>query len=217
MRESDPYRYLCAEAASTLEWIERPVPERLDAEFYGDFIARNVHLQLLDGPRVLRRTMSLFTLRDAGRSLVHTLKYRNGLYLREDIAQLVRDCPPAVAFLEGATLVPVPLHSTRQRERGFNQSEVIAAALAEALGLPLAPLLTRVKATRTQTRLNREQREHNVGGAFALGAAARVEPEARYILVDDVFTTGATISECARVLREAGGAAGVDAFTLGHG
>lgn len=216
MRDTDPYRYLSAEGAATLEWIERPVPERLQGEFYGDFLARSIHLQLLEQPQLFRRVMSLFTLRDAGRSLVHELKYRSGLYLGADIVQLVRDCPPAVEFLHGATLVPVPLHSTRERERGFNQSALIATALAKAYGLQLAPLLVRVKPTRTQTRLSREQREQNVGNAFALAPAARVEPAVRYILVDDVFTTGATIGECARVLRGQG-AASVDAFTLGHG
>lgn len=234
MRRGDPYAYLSFEGAQTIEWIERPVDERLPKDFYGDFLARNIQLQLLEHRQPFRRSMSLFTLREAGRSLVHELKYRGGLYLFADIARLVADCPPACAFLSGGIPVPVPLFKTRQRERGFNQSEVIAAALAaqctgaEPLmprsaaalatqyGAGVEPLLVRVRATRTQTRLSREQRELNVEGAFALAPGAVINPAARYILVDDVFTTGATIAECARVLREAG-ASQVDAFTLGHG
>lgn len=216
MRQGDPYRYLSAQAAATLEWIEEPEPQRLFAPFNGDFLARAIYLQLLEEPRTFRRSMSLFVLRGAGRSLVHELKYRNGLYLKEDIAQLVRECPPAREFLQGATLVPIPLHKTRERERGFNQSMVIGSALVPEFAPAIAPLLVRTRATRSQTRLSRAGRENNLLGAFALAPGAVVDPHARYVLLDDVFTTGATLGEAASVLREHG-AAPVDTFTLGHG
>lgn len=216
MKTSDPYRYLSAIGAASIEWIERPIQERIYGDFYGEYLARNIHLQLLENRQPFRRLMSLFTLRDAGRSLVHELKYRRGLYVTGDIARLVGDCPPAVEFLKGAVLVPVPLHALRERERGFNQSAQIADALGAALGIGVEPLLVRVRATRTQTQLSREQREQNVEGAFSLARRAVVQAGLRYVVVDDVLTTGATIGECARVLKE-GGATQVDAFTLGHG
>ena len=105
------------------------------------------------------------------------------------------------AVLAGADwLVPVPLHPSRRRERGFNQ----AADLARYLGLPICDALVRIRETRTQTDLPAAARHRNVCGAFALAprAAARVS-ERVIVLVDDVSTTGATLEACALVLKAA--------------
>lgn len=100
-------------------------------------------------------------------------------------------------------VVPVPLHRRRLRSRGYNQAERIASPISRALGRPLQPrVLGRVRVTGTQTGLSRRERIANVRGAFA---AHRVDCSgARILLVDDVITTGATVRECARVLRAAG-------------
>ena len=110
----------------------------------------------------------------------------------------------------GTLLIPVPLHSSKLRSRRFNQSELIAeAALKGNLDLRLLKLrpqlLKRVRATESQTGLTREQRRENIRGAFAV--TLKDEVRARDILVvDDVLTTGTTVGECARVLRNAGAA-----------
>jgi ComF family protein len=135
-------------------------------------------------------------------AIVHALKYQQRTSLAKPLGDLIaRHCGDA---LSGADLVvPVPLHRSRQRERGFNQ----AALLARALPLPCADALARVRATPSQTDLPAHKRKLNVKGAFALSreAGLRVEVSGRcVVLVDDVATTGATLSECAKVLREAG-------------
>lgn len=94
----------------------------------------------------------------------------------------------------------VPLHPRRQRERGFNQSEVLARALARELELPCRPLLTRTRATRQQARLGRAERFANVRGAFA---SSSLKGE-RVLLVDDVVTSGATTGACREALLAAG-------------
>ncbi|MBI3698328.1 MAG: ComF family protein [Acidobacteria bacterium] len=101
-------------------------------------------------------------------------------------------------------LAPVPLHRKRQWERGFNQAELLASELGRICGIPVdGVLLRRERATETQTGLAHNQRRLNVRGAFA----ARRPVEGRHVaLVDDVITTGATMSECARVLKQAGAA-----------
>lgn len=217
MAASEFCRYLSTEGAATLEWVEAPRAGCPVGSYDGGFLARSIHLQLLEQqPRQFRRALSVFALRGAGRSLVHELKYHSGLYVLADLVRLVGECPSAKDFLAGAVLVPVPLHKTRERERGFNQSKAIADALGAAYGAASEDLLLRVRATRTQTQLDRHKREHNVEGAFTLKPAFVAVPSARYVLVDDVFTTGATLDAAAFALKE-GGACSVDVFTLGHG
>ena len=120
-------------------------------------------------------------------------------------------------FLIESILVPVPLHPTKERERGYNQSEVIAQFLAQqAMNCEVENLLRRIEFTKTQTQLNREERHKNVKNAFAMASDAVVIPNRNYILVDDVFTTGSTLNACSVVLREAG-AKRIKVVTLGHG
>jgi ComF family protein len=110
-------------------------------------------------------------------------------------------------------VVPVPLHPLRLRERGYNQAERIARPLAQHLGLPLLPLLlVRTRARPDQLLLSRAERWNSVKGAYAATPGARAE-KLRVLLVDDVFTTGATLDACARALFAAG-AASVYALTV---
>ncbi len=144
--------------------------------------------------------------------MIHDLKYGRRIELAGELGRLAgrafADDPRlAVALAEGWPLVPVPLHRRRRLWRYFNQAEEIARSLARATGLPLCPALRRIRSTGSQTRLSRAQRLKNLRGAFALSAAggtfAAAKP-AGAVVVDDVFTTGATSDECARMLRRAG-------------
>ena len=109
-------------------------------------------------------------------------------------------------------LVPVPLHPSRLRQRGYDQALEIARAFARHGGLPVrSDALRRVRATAAQTTLDAAARRANLGGAFVLRPGAGLP--AHVALVDDVMTTGATLHECARVLRS-GGVARVDAWCL---
>lgn len=101
-------------------------------------------------------------------------------------------------------IAPVPLFPARQRERGFNQSAAIASCLSRLVGIATAPgILKRIRATPSQTRLSRRQRRENVHGAFAAASPEQIRGR-RILLVDDVYTTGSTLNECARALRLAG-------------
>lgn len=159
---------------------------------------------------------SLIRLLDAGRTLIHELKYHGGRYVCQDVMQLMRANPDYSNFLEGGVLVPVPLHKRRQRWRGFNQSALLADVMAEVTGCPVQALLKRHRHTQTQTHLNRSQRKRNIRGAFSMASPGKLNPDLRYVLVDDVFTTGATLNECARVMRR-NGARSIDIATIAHG
>jgi ComF family protein len=108
--------------------------------------------------------------------------------------------------LEADAVVPVPLHAVRLRERGYNQADLIARPLARMLGLPFRSfLLVRTRPRPDKLRLTRRERWETVRGAYAARQGAKVD-NLRVLLVDDVFTTGATLDACSRSLRKAGAA-----------
>lgn len=139
---------------------------------------------------------------DYYRRLIHAFKFENrrdcGDFLGARLGAAVA-ADPRSAAIEG--IVPVPLHRTRRRERGFNQSEQLASAVAAALGRPLWCNLARSRNTKSQTALDGKRRRDNVAGAFTVGGE---RPPRVVMLVDDVFTTGATVRECAETLARAG-------------
>jgi len=110
-------------------------------------------------------------------------------------------------------IVPVPLHPRKRKERGFDQVEMLAAELAAESGLPpVRRGLIRIRPTASQAALERPERLRNVRGAFRVPRPGRIRGR-RLLLVDDVYTTGATVRECARVLSEAG-ASRIDVLCL---
>ena len=135
---------------------------------------------------------------------IHRFKYEDHPELARPLAALVAQAAgDALDALPGA-LVPVPLHQVRFRERRFDQATLLAVELAKALGRPLEDTwLTRTRATTRQVGLTDTAREANVAGAFAATAHAH---RAQVVLVDDVFTTGATARAAARALLDAGAA-----------
>jgi ComF family protein len=185
---------ICAACSAAL--AASPVPESLQIPIRGPTLEPAMAPDR--GPLAVR---ALFPYTAEARELVHALKYQG----RRDVAGFLASVAAArhADELRDAILVPIPLHPRRERARGYNQSAVLAAAIAAATGARHSPALVRSRATRSQTRLGRGSRAGNVAGAFAL-AVPRLRVTAPVILVDDVVTTGATLSEAARVLSAAG-------------
>ena len=150
--------------------------------------------------------------------LIHRYKYQRALWLEPFLAGLlIRNASPILRAEKWDVIVPVPLHPIKKNEREFNQAERLARRLSSASQLPLRKdLLCRVARTRTQTKLSRAERAANVHRAFACKKGAAALKGKRVVLVDDVLTTGATTSACARVLRAAG-AADVCVWTVARG
>jgi len=148
------------------------------------------------------------------RRALHELKYSGETRLAGPLGEAVARRWRRVGA-GGDVLVPVPVHADRARRRGYDQAELIARAAGRALGLPCAPILERTRATIAQFDLDRSTRATNVRGAFSLREGVqRVHLAGRWIvLVDDVVTTGATLSACAEPLLAAG-AIGVSAITV---
>lgn len=159
--------------------------------------------------------ISLFAYNSVERSFIHALKYHYGSYLKKDLYLLLEHELERLKALKSAIFVPVPLHFLRQWKRGYNQSEWIAKALQKCCGGEILSLLKRKVNTPSQTSLTRSERKKNVENAFTL-AKKTIDPKKTYVLVDDVFTTGATLNACAKVLHKEG-AQNIRVFTLAHG
>ncbi len=158
-----------------------------------------------------------FAYQGSLREVVHCLKYRGKTQLAQPLGWLMhavyRHCwqPPSVDLI-----LPVPLHRRRLRERGFNQALLLICRWPRVAGEPRVPVdggvLVRTRATAPQAGLDRRARRSNIAGAFVVQRPERVDGR-RLLLVDDVITTGATVGECARVLKQSG-AERVDVLAL---
>ena len=150
----------------------------------------------------------LFRMAPPLSTLIHGFKYHRRLRHVRFLCAHLRYRPELRAWAAGYdALVPVPIHATRRRERGYNQAEAIAAGVGAFSGLPMLPkALRRLRSTRSQTKLGRGDRRANLDGAFACARPDAVKGK-RLLIVDDVFTTGATSDQCAAALLRAGASA----------
>jgi len=148
------------------------------------------------------------------RQVVQKFKYGRKVALGKPLGRLMaRGCREFLAAVNADLIVPVPLYPKRLRWRGFNQSVLLGREVSRAYGIPMDPfLLQRRRETAAQTQLPEDERRRNVRGAFALHPDRRAK-EKRILLVDDVYTSGSTVNECSRTLKQ-GGAKEVYVLTL---
>jgi ComF family protein len=205
---------LCAQCWPKVRFLERPWCEVLGTPFAHEMGEGAVSPAAITNPPPFARARSAVAYKGAARQIVQNLKYRDrtdlapwmAAWMLRAGAELVRDAD---------LVVPVPLHRRRFFTRRFNQSAELARHVARLSGLRYsATAVLRHKATRQQVGLAARAREENVRGAFAVPEAAEVEVRGRRVLVvDDVFTTGATVSAVTKALKK-GGAREVDVLTF---
>ena len=201
----EPRQYLCEDCKRRALRIVAPFCEKCSEPFAGAITSAFACSNCANQKLHFEAAVAGYRARGVVRRLIHEFKYHDRFYLRHVIGEWL------VATLEDPrmnpqnfdVIVPVPLHPAKQRERGFNQAAVLARILADRTGLPVAKALERVRYTKTQTAFDRAERMRNLRKAFRLRAGMNVQG-LRMLLVDDVLTTGSTLSECARVLRKAG-------------
>jgi ComF family protein len=160
-----------------------------------------------DWPQAVRAIRSAFLMGDEVKAVVHALKYRGWEGTAEPMAQRMAEMSwPRDVDDEARVVIPVPTSKARMRERGYNQAALLASAFARKTDRTAVPdLLERTRATRTQTALHPGERRANVARAFSVPAERAAELQGEHvILVDDVWTTGATALACSETLLEAG-------------
>lgn len=185
----------CGEGDGVLDpWLCKDCKRQLASESAGIYTADDA--------------FSFYVMGTVSRKLIHALKYGSmpgmALYLVKNSGTALEEFKEWLPRYERLFFVPVPLHHSRYRERGYNQTEKISQALAAACGGRVLNLLKRRSFSVSQTKLSSEERQANVAGAFVVRANARPEPGDLFVVVDDVFTTGATTGACLYALRQAG-------------
>lgn len=197
--------------------VEPPHCPTCGAPFWGEMQLSRICTHCLELEPEFGEGRTCLVLQGAGRSIIHELKYHQGWHLLPDIRRVIQVTPRFLEFLKGAVIVPVPLHPRKERERGFNQTEILARLFVEeAEDARFSNALCRVRDTMSQTRLNHQSRQNNMKGAFQARPDFTPIKGKRYVVVDDVFTTGATLNACCEALKDAG-VFQVDIATLGHG
>ena len=210
----DAHGHVCGACWRSLRFIAPPFCQTLGIPFAVDPGFPAVSARATSDPPAYDRARAVVLFDDVSRALIHALKYRD----RHDLASMMgRLMARAGADLlaEATLIAPVPLHRGRLWSRRFNQSALLARAVAEETGHPLVhDALIRVRPTAHQVGLTADQRRRNVAGAFAVRAELtdRLKGQ-RIVLIDDVLTTGATAEGCARTARRAG-AERVDALVF---
>jgi ComF family protein len=201
----------------SVKWIEPPFCQCCGLTFPGEiqtsFECANCTDRKFDFSFARSAALAKGPVLDA----IHKYKYERALWVEPFLARLlITAAAPVLIGGQWDFIVPVPLHSVREREREFNQAQRLGACLSRATGIPLnAKFLRRIQPTPSQTRLRRDERLQNVRNAFA-GVRNLSLAGKKIIIVDDVFTTGATTNACAAILREAG-ASEVAVWTVARG
>lgn len=218
--------WFCQVCADALPRVEAPYC-RVCGEVYEGALTEEFRCANCSGRRLeFEFAVAACHAEGAARELIHQFKYERRLQLRGALASLMLHIleEPRLARenLADWLLVPVPLHRSREVDREFNQSWELCQRLSRLTGIPAAKALLRTRETDSQAGLGRDKRLKNLRGAFAVRRPrlwqAKINLQGRRILlVDDVFTTGATTNECARVLRREGGAEKVVVITLTRG
>lgn len=200
----DRHDALCPACWGRMHWIDAPLCPVLGLPFSYDYGPGIISPLAIANPPPFSRMRAVAGHDGVARDLVHRLKYQRRLHLARAMGGwMQRAGAPLLA--EADYLVPVPLHRRRLWWRGFNQSVVLARAISVHVGVPLfAHALERTRMTSRQVGLSGKARERNVQGAFRLHEEARPHLAGkRVVLIDDVYTTGATVRAAVRALQKA--------------
>ena len=205
--------YLCNQCEAKTVRIVAPFCQKCSEPFEGSITSEFTCANCAHRTIHFDAAVSAYRGRGIVRQIIHEFKYGRQIHLRHLVARWLHAAldDERIRGSQFAIMVPVPLHATRQRERGFNQASLLAALLSAQTSISSKPVLERIRYTTTQTALDRSERMENLHNAFRLRKNADVRG-LRVLLIDDVLTTGSTLSECARVLKR-GGALSVYAAT----
>lgn len=208
------YDSWCEDCLQSIPYLPLPVCLRCGTPISSEGFCTSC----LQHPPVPEAVRAVVRYEGVVRRAIHRYKYRGYAALAPALAQLLVhgwDTPLTLPLQGAEIVVPVPIHPRRRRERGFNQSELLAKWFCQAVGLPYSSQsLRRVQYQQPQVGLKQDERRQNIQGAFRVDLGEAVAGK-RVLLIDDVWTTGSTLNEAARALL-ASGAETVFAYVVAH-
>lgn len=204
---ADAVPFFCDDCWQTIRPLQQPSCARCDQPFVSaattSYSPKHYCQHCQERLPSFERAWTLYPYLSPLQEAICALKYRGKTRLTTALARLMVEAMPAALDID--LIVPVPLHPTRLRAREFNQSLLLADRIGRHLSRPIAATsLVRILATDPQTTLTRQERLRNLRQAFAVHKPEAVA-DRRILLIDDVYTTGTTLNECAKTLRAAGG------------
>ena len=213
-----PHTYMCESCMDQITWIDGARCKRCGVFMAGYGFEGLTCLKCRENDPCFLSGRCLFVLDRIGKKIIHEIKYQGVRDVLKDLPFWMERVPGVSDFIAGSYLVPVPLHRKKLMKRGFNQSQWIAQGLNKALEGKnvVADLLIRRRDTPSQTKFDRISRYENLKDAFAFKGEDSLDKKRPVTLVDDVYTTGATLDSCAQVLLEEGFDQ-ISVFALGHG
>lgn len=209
--------YVCGDCWHEVRFIEPPFCRRCGLPFSGE-ITQEFECANCQGVRLyFERARGAAVAKGPLREALHRYKYNNARWFGVFLADILwRQAGSSLLKEPCDLIVPVPLFPLKKREREFNQAEEISKIIGEKTNWPVeTKAIARVRNTRTQTQLTRQERAENMRRAFQLKNDANIKNK-RVLLIDDVLTTGATTNACARALKR-GGAKEVAVWTVARG
>ena len=197
--------YLCDQCETKTARVIAPFCQKCSEPFEGAITGTFTCANCAHRTIYFDTAVAAYRSRGIVRQIIHTFKYGRQIYLRHLVARWLYAAldDERLSNRRFDIIIPVPLHPTRQRERGFNQASLLAELLSAEISIQSKSALERIRYTPTQTALDRAERMENLHKAFRLRKNADVR-RLRVLLIDDVLTTGSTLSECSRVLKRAG-------------
>jgi ComF family protein len=212
--EEDSPAGICPACFRQIRLVAHPRCPRCGVGFAADLGEDHLCADCLRGEGHFTKARALAHYEGLMAAVLARFKYRGHSRLARPLGDLLAEYrEPDFSFADYRLVIPVPLHPRRLRQRGFNQSLLLARRIGRRHSLPLDfTALRRIRPTLPQTELSAAERQKNIRGAFAVSNPRAVDGNA-VLLVDDVFTTGATVEECAKALLKSG-AGRVDVLTL---
>lgn len=203
--ESIGDKYICRHCEKLLKKLDAPLCSKCSKPInYGS--SASLCPECSGEERYFEMSKSLYSYEGLIKNAIYSYKYYNHPYFYKMFGNMLLTYMLAENYTNFDCIVPVPLHSSKMRTRGYNQSELLARHLSKKLSIPYVDALKRIKKTAKQSEQSKLERAKNLKDAFVIKNDAEIVVNSSVLLVDDIYTTGATVDECSKALKNRGAA-----------
>lgn len=195
--------YICDQCEQKMRKITAPVCAKCSKPITYDKPSA-VCRECASEEKYFQASKSLFEYEGAAKKAIYDYKYYNKPYFYKMFGGMMVNYMKKENYLDFNYIIPVPLHPSKLRQRGYNQAELLAVFISQALNIPYIDGLKRIKKTKKQSQQSKAERQKNLRGAFGVKMPPLKIIDKSVLLVDDIYTTGSTVNECSKVLLDCG-------------